>query len=77
MPKKKLVIGLDDLYLLLYTHWVLNDRTYNDEHQRVQVATRLLAAIFFGCRPCSLFDTRVKLDEDLGKLDNDLLVAHG
>ena len=77
MPKKKPVIGLDDLYLLLYTHWVLDDRTYDDEHQRVQVATGLLAAVFFGCRPCSLFDTRVKLDEDWGKLDDDLLVAHG
>ena len=77
MPKKKPVIGLDDLYLLLYTHWVLDDRTYDDEHQRVQVATGLLAAVFFGCRPCSLFDTRVKLDENLGKPDDDLLIAHG
>ncbi|MCJ1422042.1 hypothetical protein MMC32_008411 [Xylographa parallela] len=77
VPKKKPVIGLDDLYLLLYTHWVLDDRTYDDEHQRVQVATGLLAAVFFGCRPCSLFDTRVKLDENLGKPDDDLLIAHG
>ena len=60
------MIGLDDLYLLLYTHWVL------DERQRVQVATGLLAAVFFGCRPCSLFDTRVKLDQHLGDLDDDL-----
>lgn len=65
-PKKKPVIGLDDLYLLLYTHWVLDDSTFKDERQRVQVATGLLTATFFGCRPCSLFDTRVKLDEPDG-----------
>ncbi len=63
LPKKKPVIGLDDLYLLLYTHWVLDDSTFKDERQRVQVATGLLTAAFFGCRPCSLFDTRVKFDD--------------
>lgn len=65
------MIGLDDLYLLLYTHWVLDDRTYSDERQRVQVAAGLLAAVFFGCRPCSLFDTRVKLDKGLGQPHGD------
>ena len=60
-PKKKSVIGLDDLYLLLYTHWALDENTYSDERQRVQVATGILAAAFFGCRPCSLFDTRVNV----------------
>ena len=65
-PKKKPVIGLDDLYLLLYTHWVLDDSTFKDERQRVQIATGLLTAAFFGCRPCSLFDTRVKIDEPEG-----------
>ena len=63
LPKKKPVIGLDDLYLLLYTHWALDDATFTDERQRVQVATGILAAVFFGCRPCSLFDTRVKFDD--------------
>lgn len=57
------MISLDDLYLLLYTHWVLDNATYTDERQRVQVATGILVAVFFGCRPCSLFDTRVKFDE--------------
>ncbi len=55
--------SLDDLYLLLYTHWVLDDSTFKDERQRVQVATGLPPAAFFGCRPCSLFDTRVKSDD--------------
>ena len=65
LPKKKPVISLDDLYLLLYTHWALDDATYTDERQRVQVATGILAAVFFGCRPCSLFDTRVKFDDPI------------
>lgn len=63
LPKKKPVIGRDDLYLLLYTHWVLDNATYPDERQRVTVATGILAAVFFGCRPCSLFDTRIKFDD--------------
>ena len=62
LPRKKPVISLDDLYLLLYTHWALDDASYTDEGQRVQVATGILAAVFFDCRPCSLFDTRVKFD---------------
>ncbi len=45
---------------------MLDDSTFKDERQRVQVATGLLTAAFFGCRPCSLFDTRVKLDEPDG-----------
>ncbi|KAG8531634.1 uncharacterized protein KY384_003265 [Bacidia gigantensis] len=79
LPKKKPVIGLDDLYLLLYTHWVLDDSTFKDERQRVQVATGLLTAAFFGCRPCSLFDTRVKLDDpdDPSITADDTAVASG
>ena len=29
----------------------------------MQVATDILAAVFFGCRSCSLFDIRVKFDD--------------
>ncbi|KAL9577130.1 MAG: hypothetical protein Q9203_007573, partial [Teloschistes exilis] len=63
IPKRKPVIDLDDLYHLLYTHWVLDDSVFKDERQRVQLAKGLLAAAFFDCRPCSLFDTRVNLTE--------------
>ena len=45
---------------------MLDDATYTDERQRVEVATGILAAVFFGCRPCSLFDTRVKFDDSNG-----------
>jgi len=42
---------------------VLDNLTFKDERQRVQVTTGLLTAAFFGCRPCSLFNTRVKLND--------------
>jgi len=53
----------DDLYLVLVTHWVWDDAVFPDERQRVQVPTALLLAAFTGCRPCSLFDTRLKFDD--------------
>ena len=53
-------MGVNDLYHILFTHWVYDDATYADERQRVQVATTLLLAAYTGCRPCSLFDTSQK-----------------
>ena len=50
-------MGPDDLYHILFTHWVFDDATYRDERQRVQVSTGILLASYTGCRPCSLFDT--------------------
>lgn len=61
--KKKSIIDFDDLYLLLYTHWVFDDSTFKNERQRVQVVIDLLTIAFFDCRSYSLFDIRVKLDE--------------
>ena len=57
---------------------MLDDSTFKDERQRVQVATGLLTAAFFGCRPCSLFDTRVKFDDpdDPDVPTNDTVVAN-
>ena len=63
LPKKKSIIGLDDLYLLLYTHWVLDNSTFKNKRQRVQVAIDLLTIAFFDCRLCFLFDIRVKFDD--------------
>ena len=62
----KPVAYVDDLYEILITHWVYDDTVYADERQRVQVAAGLIMAAYFGCRPCSMFDTRVtfaKTDE--------------
>ncbi len=53
-------MGVDDLYHILFTHWVYDSTTYRDEHQRVQVATGILLASYTGCRPVSLFDTSEK-----------------
>jgi len=49
LPTKKPIISLNDLYLLPYTHWVPDNAAYTDERQQVQVATGMLAAVFFGC----------------------------
>ena len=57
--KPDAVLDVDDLYDLLTYHWVSDSSRYRDERQRVQVATGLLLSSFVGCRPCSLFDTRL------------------
>ena len=41
---------------------VLDDTVFPDERQRLQHSTGMLMGAFFGCRLCSLFDTRIKLD---------------
>ena len=67
----KPVAYMDDLYEILVTHWVWDDAVFADERQRVQLATGLLMAACFGCRPCSMFDTRVGLGEvDGSNTDN-------
>lgn len=78
LSKKKSIIDLDNLYLLLYTHWVFDDLTFKNERQRVQVAIDLLTVAFFDCRPCSLFDTRVKFDnsKDLKTSINEIAIAN-
>ena len=59
---KKPVPDRDDLYSWLYHHMVFDDSVFPDERQRLQHATGILMNAFFGCRLCSLFDIRVKLD---------------
>ncbi len=77
---KKPVADCDDLYLWLYTHWVIDDSVFPNERQRVQHSTGILMGGFFGCRLCSLFDTRVKLDlpniDDLSLSDSKTIEDH-
>jgi len=77
---KKPVADCDDLYLWLYTHWVIDDSVFPDERQRVQHSAGILMGGFFGCRLCSLFDTRVKLDlpniDDLSLSDTTTIGDH-
>ena len=35
-------MGVNDLYHILFTHWVYDDASYTDDRQRVEVATALL-----------------------------------
>jgi len=64
--KKKAVMSVDDLYHELFYHWVHDDSTFADEQQRNQVPTGLLMAAYFGCRPVSMFDTRLRFEDDDG-----------
>ena len=64
LTKRRGVCSVDDLYHILFHHWVHDDSVYPDERQRVQVPTGILMASFFGCRPVSMFDTRLRFRED-------------
>jgi len=77
---KKPVADCDDLYLWLYIHWVIDDSIFPDERQRVQHSAGILMGGFFGCRLCSLFDIRVKLNllnvDDLSLSDTTTIRDH-
>lgn len=77
LPKKRGVSSVDDLYHILFYHWVYDDTVYRDEQQRSYVATGILMASYCGCRPVSMFDTRIKFDDEDGscKLANHPTVA--
>lgn len=57
------------------------DSVFPDERQRLQHSTGVLMGAFFGCRLCSLFDTRVKLDllkiDDLSSDDGKVVRDNG
>ncbi|MCJ1475489.1 hypothetical protein MMC13_004152 [Lambiella insularis] len=57
---------------ILYTHWVTDDSTFRSEDQRHMVSTGILAAIYFGCRPCTLFDTRLKFEDGAEDIQGEL-----
>ncbi len=53
-----------DLYHILFYHW--DEHTvYRDEPQRCHVDTGILMASYFGCRPVSTFDTRIKFEDEV------------
>ncbi|KAI9709018.1 MAG: hypothetical protein M1828_002552 [Chrysothrix sp. TS-e1954] len=56
----KPVMSVDDLALVLQHHWILDDSTFDDERQRVQLAFLLLLAAYTGQRPCSILETTRK-----------------
>lgn len=59
LPQKRGVCSIDDLCYILFFHWAFNKNVYIDEHQRTYVSAGLLMASYFGCRPVSMFDTRI------------------
>lgn len=66
LPKKRGVSRVDDLYHILFYHWVHDEVVYRDEQQRNYVSTGILMASYFGCRPVSMFDTRLRFEDDDG-----------
>jgi hypothetical protein len=70
-PKRKPAGKKEDIYRILLAHWVRCRKVYRDEKQRLMVPTGILLSYMTGCRLVSLFDTRVKIDEDPMVIDND------
>lgn len=65
LPKKHGVSSVNDLYHVLFYHWVYDDTVFRDEQQRNCVPTDILMASYFGCRPVYMFDTRSRFaDKD-------------
>ncbi len=57
-------MSVNDLYYVLFYHWIHDDSIFSDEQQRNQVLTNLLMTAYFDCRSISMFDTRLKLEDD-------------
>jgi len=66
-PQERGTSSPEDLYHILFHHWVHDDHVYKDERQRVQVATGILMASFFGCRPTTMFSTKIKFKNDTSR----------
>ena len=59
-PRAKAVANVDNFYHFFFTRWVWCEAKFPDEKQRLYMSLAMLMASIFGCRPVSLFDTRVK-----------------
>jgi hypothetical protein len=52
--KEKPVMNIDDVFLVLHHHWVLDTSTFPDERQRLQLAFLVLLCAYTGTRPGAL-----------------------
>ncbi|KAF2471333.1 uncharacterized protein BDR25DRAFT_223650 [Lindgomyces ingoldianus] len=52
--REKPVMNVDDVYLVLHHHWVLDDSVFPDERQRLQLALLLLLSAYTATRPAAL-----------------------
>ena len=50
-------MNVDDVYLVLHHHWVLDTSVFPDERQRLQVALLLLLSGYTATRPAALVYT--------------------
>lgn len=63
LPKNRSVSSVDDLYHVLFYHWVHDDVAFRDEQQWNYVPAGILTASYFGCPPVSMFDTESRFVE--------------
>ncbi len=62
--KKRSVSSVNNMYHILFYHWVYNDHVYWDKQQWEYMATGILMASYFSCRPVLMFNTRIKFEND-------------
>ena len=55
--REKPVMNVDDIYLVLHHHWILDTSVFPDERQRLQVALLLLLSAYTATRPTTLVYT--------------------
>jgi len=67
VPRQRRVSSVEDIYYLLCRHWVHNQSTLRDEQQCVYVAMGILMASYFGCRPVSIYNTRLAFEGETAK----------
>jgi len=62
--KKRGVSSVDDLYHVLFYHWVHDNAVFWDKQQQNYVVAGILMASYFGCRPVSMFNTQLRFEEE-------------
>jgi Protein of unknown function (DUF3435) len=73
--REKPVMNVDDIYLILYHHWVMDTTIFPDGRQRVQLALLVLKMAYTATRPAALVyvrrnEKRVK-DQCISEDDSD------
>jgi hypothetical protein len=56
--REKPVMNVDDIYLILYYHWVVDTAIFPDGRQRVQIALLVLEMAYTATRPAALVYVR-------------------
>jgi hypothetical protein len=56
--REKPVIDVDDIYLILHHHWVVDTAIFPDGRQRVQIALLVLEMAYTATRPAALVYVR-------------------